>query len=108
MHNIISCLCIFIADMDFISKRRSIMFEIPKPTIGSVDVDALVGAMNRALTDLEPVVDMRGAESFENLVALFKVATKDDIFSSFQRINNENRFDDPNVVEYVKKNKKIY
>lgn len=88
--------------MNFASKRRSIIFETPKPTVGSVDVDALVSAINLAITNLEPVVDIRGADSFANLVALFKVAKKDDIFSAYQQINNENRFDDPNVVEYVK------
>jgi N-methylhydantoinase B/oxoprolinase/acetone carboxylase alpha subunit len=105
--NIILTSYIFTADTSFLSKKRSIVSETSIPTIRSVDVNALVAAINLATTNLEPVVGINGADSFANLVASFKLATKDDIFSAFQQINHDNKFDDPKIVEYVDKNKNV-
>jgi hypothetical protein len=80
------------------------MFENPTAMIGSADADALIDATKLALTKLEPIVDMDGANSFSNLIQLLKVAKKDDILSAFQMIKSGNvGFEDTNVAEYVDK-----
>ncbi|XP_026815483.1 apolipophorins [Rhopalosiphum maidis] len=89
-------------DLSRLSKSRSIMFENPTAMIGLADVDALIAATKLALTKLEPIVDMDGANSFSNLIQLLKVAKKDDILSTFQMIKSgSDGFEDNNVAEDI-------
>jgi len=82
------------------------MFEKPTGIIGSADADALVAATQLALTKLEPIVDMDGADSFSGLIQLLKVAKKDDILSAFEQIMSGG-YEDTEVPEYVDKIMKI-
>lgn len=82
-------------------KTRSIVFEKPTPIIGSASSDDLLKAIQMAMANLEPVVDMDGAKHFADLTALLKVAKMDDILSVFHEIKDGNRFDDKEVAVYV-------
>lgn len=86
-----------------LSKSRSIMFEKPTGLIGLADAGTLVAATQSALTKLEPIVDMDGADRFAVLVQLLKVAKKDDILSAFQQIMSGSGNEDTEVPEYVDK-----
>jgi len=78
------------------------VFEKPTAIIGLADADALVTATKLAFNELEPIVDMNGANSFSNLIQLIKVAKKDDILSAFNMImSGSTKFKDAKVVEYV-------
>lgn len=53
------------------------------------------------MADLEPVVEMNGAQHYMDLVALLGVAKKDDILSAYEQIKSStgpNR-ESPNVAE---------
>lgn len=93
--------------LSLLSKSRSIMFEKPTGIIGSADANALVAATQSALTKLEPVVDMDGADSFSELVQLLKVAKKEDILSAFDTIVSDSERENSEVPEYVDKIMKI-
>ncbi|XP_060861024.1 apolipophorins isoform X2 [Metopolophium dirhodum] len=85
-----------------LSKSRSIMFEKPTGIIGSADADALVAATQSALTKLEPIVAMDGADSFAALVQLLKVAKKDDILSAFEQImSGSSEYENTEVPESI-------
>jgi len=84
------------------------MFEKPTGIIGSADADALVAATQSAMTKLEPIVAMDGADSFSELVQLLKVAKKDDILSAFDQImSGSSGYENTEVPEYVDKIMKI-
>jgi len=90
-----------------LNKSRSIMFEKPTGIIGSTDADALVAATQSALTKLEPIVEMDGADSFSLLIQLLKMAKKKDILSAFNQIMSGSGYKDTEVPEYVDKIMKI-
>lgn len=75
--------------------------------VGPTDPDALVEATQLAVQNLEPVVEMDGAQSFSNLMELLKVAKKDDIISAFQQIKSGTGFDDAEMAKYVHKMRKL-
>jgi len=83
------------------------MFEKPTGPFGSADADTLVAATQLAMTKLEPIVDMDGANSFSVLVQLLKVAKKDDILSAFRQIMSGSGYENTEVLEYVDKIMKI-
>jgi len=106
----ISCnfFVLLVATTSRLSKSRSIMFEKPTGIIGSADADALMAATQSALTKLEPIVAMDGADSFSALVQLLKVAKKDDILSAFEQImSGSSGYENTEVPEYVDKIMKI-
>lgn len=72
----------------------------------SVNADGLVNALQSAMSNLEPVVEMDGAKDYANLIELLKVANKDDILSAYQQIKGNTGSSgngNANMAEYVNK-----
>jgi len=80
----------------------SIGFETPPTTMaGPANAEALVAATQLAMTNLDPTIDMDGAKYFADLIALLKVATKDDILSAFRTIDSGTGFENKETAQYV-------
>lgn len=88
-------------------QSRSIVFEKPTSTILSANADTLLAATQSALNNLEPVVDMDGAKSYADLIALLKVASKDDILATYQQVKSGTGFGDATFAEYVDETTKV-
>lgn len=71
-----------------LNQIQSIVFEKPSSTVVSTNADQLVKAVQLAMADLEPVVEMNGAQHYMDLVALLGVAKKDDILSAYEQIKS--------------------
>lgn len=84
-----------------LNKGRSIVFEKPHSVVGSVNADTLVEATQSAINNVEPVVEMDGAQSFANLISLLKVATKDDILVAFSQIKSGSGIDNVDIAKCV-------
>jgi len=79
----------------------SIGFETPPTIAGPANADALVAATQLAMTNLDPTIDMDGAKCFADLIALLKVAKKDDILSAFRTIESGTAFENKETAQYV-------
>lgn len=71
-----------------LNQVQSIVFEKPSSTVVSTNTDQLVKAVQLAMADLEPVVEMNGAKHYMDLVALLTVAKKDDILSAYEQVKS--------------------
>lgn len=71
-----------------LNEVQSIVFEKPSSTVVSTNTDQLVKAVQLAMANLEPVVEMNGAKHYMDLVALLKVANKNDILSAYEQIQS--------------------
>lgn len=80
-------------------QTRSIVFEKPTAMALSANADTLLAATQSALNNLEPVVKMDGSKSYAYLIALLKVASKEDILATYRKVKSGAGFSDAAFAE---------